>query len=153
MTDIVLFLASILLGFLAGNRYFNKCRKRYVLYCDLERFALYLSQNTKTKCQTIPSIYENIKGSFSQDFQELYENCFVQNKACQNFTLEERVEIDNFYIGIKQTSAHLVSNCADQYSGVFCSLKNKYNQIKSTKGVAMQKLGVLCGVCFGLLII
>ena len=153
MTDILLIFTSILVGFLVGNRYAKQCRDKYILFCDLERFAQMVSQNAKGKCLPLVEVFSQYQSTFSQDFNDLFQNCFVNSNSCSLKNLDEKINVDNFFALLKQPSAKEVYESAKSYQTIFANYKNSSDAIYKTKGIAMQKLGVLLGVCFGLMIV
>lgn len=149
MLNIIIIIICSVCGYCVGKFFENRVACKGMFYRDLLRYLDMLKLNVTTKQVELDEFNEQFCCNSSQVFS-FYVN---SGESSMKLSASEKTEIENFFSAIKRVnSAELLKNI-EYYSKVFSGVYNDSVEPEIKKSSVYSKLGILCGVIVGILLL
>lgn len=154
MTDIIILFCTSLLGFIVGQAWENHQIRKERLYSDLYQFVVKFRANIKLNKVVLFDFLNEFNLSASNDFV-LCSNSILVKKSC-NCRLVKSNELNyicKFFNGLNAQNHKELLDHLDFFCDYFSSMLSQVRSDNKHKARLGQKLGLLCGVIVGLVLI
>ena len=154
MTDIIILFCTSIGGLLVGKTYENVSIKKEKLYLDLYEFAVKFSVNAGSNRVVLSQFVAQFISSSGAEFAACC-NTYLLNKAggIRFLTKKETQYIRRFFDGLNAANSQVLQEHLKFYTAYFDDALKQSRLDNNTKGKIGQKLGLLCGVIIGLVLI
>ena len=154
MTDIIVLFCTSALGFLIGNAWENRLLNKEKLYVDLLDFAIKFRSNIQCGKVVLEDFLTAFNQGCSQEFRQ-YSEQYLLGKSCKCKLIKgkELQYVMRFFCGLNATNSLVLVEHLNLNVVYFQECLNKVRADNNSKGKVGQKLGLLCGVILGLVLI
>ncbi len=145
MSNIILLICCISVGFLVGNVFRKQCVWEADLFGDAVKYVATLKLNVAGRRVELAQFNQEFLLEASDAFR-----CYMQGASKVHLSSERKKHLQNFFTNVDCASAEQLLQHLDFYHEIFLADFEVCRQRKKTSAVYV-KLGLLCGAMVGVL--
>ena len=154
MIDIIILFCTSVLGFLIGKLCEGNGIRREKLYLDLLNFTKSFRVNAVTSRVVLTTFVDQFCKSACDDFVVLSNKALLGLRIKTSLLSEKELQyLSRFFSGLDAQNSKALAEHLDFFEGYFAESLTRVRADNNSKGSVGQKLGLLCGVIVGLILI